>query len=130
MRVLFALVFLLPLVMGWKQCGSPSEQVVKVSDIQVETALREDSHWAKVTLKGSTSRTIPATSVLQIAVRLGGIRIPLDDKVLGQTLGPGPIEYVYETLFDAPEGIVTHVKLVVVDEGKTVLCLRDLEVDL
>ena len=130
MKVLLVICFLAPLVLGWKQCGAPSERIVKISDIQVDSAPTGDDHWVKVVVRGSTTKFIPASAVLHSSARLGAIRIPLQDNLLGVDINPGPVEYVFERVIEAPSGVVTHVKLSVEDQGKTVLCVHDLEVDL
>lgn len=135
MRLLVLLVLLVPLVTAWSQCGSPSERVVKVDSIDVQTAIKRDQdnveqHWIRVEFKGSSSRLIPASATLQPSARLGAIRMPLDPFHLGRDLGPGQVDYVYEAFFQAPSDLTTHVKLTVSDGENIVLCIRDLEVKL
>lgn len=130
MRFVLLFVLLVPLVTAWTQCGSPSERVIKLDSVNVETAIKNDQHWARITITGETTRAIPASAVIQKSVRMGAIRLPLPDTKLGEDFPAGPFSYKHEEIFQAPSGIVTHVKLTLVDAGKTLACIKDLEVDL
>lgn len=132
MRFLVVLILLACVggALGWRQCGAPSDRVVKVEELEVKSALKGDQHWVRVIVRGTSSRVVPAAARVEPMARMGAIQIPLDHTTLKHPLGPGPVEYVYEKLFEAPSGITVHVKLSVMDGNDEVLCLRDIEIKL
>jgi hypothetical protein len=136
MRLLLVVLLLAVSASAWKQCGPPSERVVKVGDVSVQTEPRENGHWVSVQVEGTVSRRISAGAILRSSVvlgkdgRPGGIGFPLEERQLGQAMGPGPFSYTYQESFDAPEHLDVFVKLAVVEGESEVLCLRDLEIKL
>lgn len=130
MRFVLLFVLLVPLVTAWSQCGSPSERVVKIDSLDIETAIKDGQHWARITMQGTSSQPIPASAVIEKSVRMGGIRLPLPDSTLGKDLPAGSVTYQHEELFNAPTGLLTHVKLSVRTGQQTLLCIKDIEVQL
>lgn len=132
MRVFIVLILLLCVsgALGWRQCGRPSDRVVKVSGLEVASTPKGVEHWIRVTVRGTSSTAIAADATVHTTVRMGAIQLHLEPVAITTALGPGPIEYVYEGLFDAPSDMTVDAKFSVTDGGREVLCVRDIEIDL